>query len=240
MKKLTLILQSKGGAGKSTLAYLLANKSVLLKNDKTVFFDLDNESLSSSKQLKFVNTSSYNLIDEESKHIDRTKLDIFIDEFIEQNEFSHAICDFGAASSQQFSNYLSDDGSLEIINDYMDGGELVFEIICVICGDNSFSSSMDYCIKLFENMGANNFKIFIAKNNFYRYSEDQNNTIEKVSKEINAEVFTFGILGNISSGALIQDIVEHMKNGESVIEKGKRSTQIRYKTTLKNLPYEFS
>ena len=63
MVKLFFILQSKGGVGKSAYTYNLANKSIQAKVE-ALFLDLDNETKTSEKQLRFVQSNSYNLIDE--------------------------------------------------------------------------------------------------------------------------------------------------------------------------------
>ena len=77
MKKMNFILQSKGGSGKSMLAYLLALKNE--DNLLTYFIDFDSSVKSSTQQLKFLQGrtparfAKMNLLDERGK-IDRQRL----------------------------------------------------------------------------------------------------------------------------------------------------------------------
>ena len=109
-----IIIQEKGGVGKSYFAKLLYLK--LLKQSKQfTIVDCDNASLSISKfgaattnKLKKAGIPEkpdlkvYKLLNKEQK-IDRTKFDDFLDLLVTTNH--DIIADFGAATSEQFLYY---------------------------------------------------------------------------------------------------------------------------------------
>ena len=80
MKKITFIVQSKGGVGKSAFTYMLAN--INQNAESTIFVDMDNETNTSQNQLKFVKVISHKLIDQKTKNIDRAAFDTFFEDFI--------------------------------------------------------------------------------------------------------------------------------------------------------------
>lgn len=237
MKKLTFVIQSKGGVGKSALTYMLANKLYDTDRfDKTLFVDMDDETRTTSNQLQFATINSLNLISQKTKQIDRSLLDKFFVTFVEQEEFEHAICDMGATTSEQFQRFLEDEGSLEIMEALTKDLGLTLEILCVVAGDNSFKSSATFCHKIFDGLGEL-AELKIVKNTLFNYSEAQDKELNKLAKTYNAEVMEFGLLGKSSGEGSLKEIKELMQEGKAAIKESSFTTKIRFNKGLENFPY---
>jgi len=133
MKKMNFILQSKGGSGKSMLAYLLALKNE--DNPLTYFIDFDSSVKSSTQQLKFLQGrtparfAKMNLLDERGK-IDRQRLFENL-QILAQKPYEEFFLDFGAPESEQFTSLFSKDYTIEEFKQIADelDVEFIFNIV---------------------------------------------------------------------------------------------------------------
>ncbi|MCC9138863.1 AAA family ATPase [Pontibacter silvestris] len=239
MKKITFIAQSKGGVGKSALTYMIANKIYRNKDRflKTVFVDMDNETNTSATQVQFGQVNELELINPKTRLMDRSRLDKFFKEFALQEEFEHAVCDMGATTSEQFLNFLSDEGTLQVMQLITGQLDIKLEILCIVAGDNSFNSSASFCGKLFKGIQGH-AELRIIKNNLFDYSDAQQKELEKMARAYNASVIEFGLLGNMVIGESIDEIKRLMQDGKAAIEDGSLFTKVRYKKAVEDFQYE--
>jgi hypothetical protein len=235
MVKLFFILQSKGGVGKSAYAYNLANKSIQAGVD-ALFLCFDNETKTSEKQLKFVSSSSYNLIDEKSKQIDRTKLDAFFEEIAEQKNYEYVFCDMGATSSEQFLKYINNDEG-KIVLEALKELEIDLSIHCVVGGDNTYPACADFCDNMFEHTHGLTENVIVLNKKF-EYDKRQMNDVHKLSQKYGAKITDFNIINEVGSRGVSQ-IHKLMELGEAAILDAPLITKKRYEASLNNMQFEF-
>jgi len=145
-----LILQEKGGVGKSYFAKMLM--LLLLKDEKAFKIrDCDNASLSLSKfvskvlgklgnRKKLIDAEAIDFLNEKQK-IDRSKFDIFLEELA--NDEKDTIVDFGAATSEQFLYYAAENKG--IVDDLSAMGISIF---VVASGDTTWQDCFAYIKKI--------------------------------------------------------------------------------------------
>lgn len=145
-----LVLQEKGGVGKSyfcKLLYLLLYK----KGKPFKVCDCDNASLSLSKFVSktlsklgpdqsMVEAEAIDFLNEKQK-IDRSKFDIFLEELL--NETKDTIVDFGAATSEQFLYYAMENRGM--LDDLQDMG---ISIYVVTAGDTTWQDCFSFIKKI--------------------------------------------------------------------------------------------
>lgn len=231
MKKLTFVVQSKGGAGKSALTYLLANK--YKDNDTIMFVDMDNETKTSSLQLAFAHrTMSHNLIDDNTKNIDRAGFDKFFEEFINGKTITSAVCDMGGTSSEQFLIFLKNDGGADMLEALISMNVEV-QVLCVVAGMNAFPSSSNYCRDLFKELSEISLiQKVIIKNNFNAFTEEQNSALVKLSKATKSIIEEFNIVPNNVPGTLAE--VHGLMEQGKPLSDAKTFTKIRLKKSIDN------
>lgn len=174
MKKIHFILQSKGGAGKSFLTYLLALKEEA--NEKALFVELDSSTKSSTKNLRFLagrtpaRFAELSLLDDRRKIV-RDKLIAGVEGLNKLEGYESIYCDCGAPESEQFPALVSYDLKAKDLKDFADylGVKFVFHI--VVAGGTSYVSCVDYMQQLVSNLGGL-FEIYIEINEttFYGFS----------------------------------------------------------------------
>ena len=229
MKTITFILQSKGGVGKSAFVYLLANKYNYVT--EFVVVDMDNETNTAVKQTQFVKTLKHNLIDSKTKNIDRAAFDNFLEDFINTDKITSAICDCGATTSEQFLVFLQEAGT-EILKSVIEMNINV-QICCVVPGLNAFPASADYCRNLFKNIDIPEIKKYIVKNNYFEFSDEQNEALAKLAKVTNAKIQEFNIVPNNVPGTL-KEVHALMEAGKS-FDDAKTFTKIRVKQSIEEI-----
>lgn len=235
MKRVHFVLQSKGGVGKSTYTYMLANLAV--KNEiKSLFIDMDNETDTSLTQLGFIGAKTFNLVDHKTKQIDRTKIDSFFQGIIEQDKYSSIICDLGATSSEQFLKYLENPETKDIMQALGEMG-IELNLHCILGGDNTFPACSNFCSELFAK--TKTFaKNFIVRNELYNYSDAQEKNIKQISKAVGAPINSFNLI-NESGSSSLNEVLGLMENGVPAISDAQMFTKIRFKTNLEKLVFEF-
>jgi len=140
-KKNVLILQSKGGAGKSYFTQLLALYAQS-RNRKTHFIDADNSSASTTKYFEKIKDrkgnlllyKNVNLLSSDNR-IDRSKLDYLMEDL---SRHAPCVVDFGAASSDQMMHWMKDNDYVEMIK------ELDVAIFLIMAGGNSILECVEF------------------------------------------------------------------------------------------------
>lgn len=228
MKKITFIVQSKGGVGKSAFTYMLAN--INQNAESTIFVDMDNETNTSQNQLKFVKVISHKLIDQKTKNIDRAAFDTFFEDFIISDKVKSAICDMGASSSEQFLVFLRDDSGAEMLQELKEHG-VTIQVCCVVAGSNAFPSSAEYARELVKAIGErDNISKIIVKNNYFSFSDEQEKALSKLSQISKTILIDFNIVPNNVPGT-VREIHSLMEEGMP-IENAKTLTKLRLKPSL--------
>lgn len=209
MKKVIFIAQSKGGAGKSVLTWLLSEK-----HPEAVIFDMDDATKTTTSQLAYRNPMSVSFLND-ANIIDRT----IISEFFEQlanGKKDLYICDLGASISEQLSFYMKEHGS------YLADGlkELGIDLVIytVVGGLNIFKATSNYAKELYESIEADantfiGFKIY--KNLYYRFAEEQNEALQNFADERCIPVLNFSI-SNDTGDTNMNRIKEVFNKGKGV------------------------
>lgn len=231
-KRVIFIAQSKGGVGKSVYTYNVAN--LLRKNkQKAFYFDMDNETNTSRDQLQFVNVIPYNLINAETKNLDRSKLNDFLDDLLEKEGEVLAVCDLGATSSEQFLQYLKSKPGKGLMQLYKES--IDFEIHCVLMGKNPYPACANYCEELFS-AAQGLADLYICKNNYYSFDEVQLKDIEDLKSTHGANEITFSIIEDNATTAL-ETVKQCMSNGNTAYCVAKPSVRFLYNDMLDNMNF---
>ncbi|PWJ34208.1 P-loop NTPase family protein [Sediminitomix flava] len=228
-KTINFITQSKGGVGKSTFTYMIANKVMKENATNAVFFDMDPESQSTLQLCDFTNPSKVDLLKSNESDIDRTKFDDFLYDFAEQTTYNECFCDMGAETSKHFVRYLQGDGVLEVIED-IKSMNIQVNVYCVLGGNGDFFPSIQYCEELF---GASKevFSPCIVMNRYYQYKVDAIDKINEVANQFDAEVREFRVLHEEGTEAMSQ-ILQIMGEGKPAYTEAKRGAKIRFNSVL--------
>jgi hypothetical protein len=136
--KVEIIVQSKGGVGKSFYTYF---RALSVPNENSLFIDVDSSTNTSSRQLKLIGPDRLETLSLLNKK-DVIVRDTFIGylEDISKTNFSILYFDFGAAESQQLPALFREIPMLELCNELR--LEVKFNVI--IGGGGAYKASIDY------------------------------------------------------------------------------------------------
>jgi hypothetical protein len=209
MKKLIFITQSKGGAGKSVLTFLLAEKY-----PEAAILDMDDATKTTTLQLAYRNPRQITFLNS-NKVIDRGLFNAFLEK-LSTAKSTLFIADLGASISEQLPFYISD------VNEFLPAVlhelEIELEIYTIIGGANIFTQTMTYLDTLVEAVD-NKFNIKIFKNDFYDFTEDQNTTLNQYSDAYQLDVIPFNISKDKNESTQLR-IKEVLKSGEGIDKAG--------------------
>jgi hypothetical protein len=164
-KKIYFITQAKGGAGKSVLAFMLAEKY----HDAAIL-DLDDATTTSIKQLAYRKPVKVSFLDPMTKRIDRGAFNGLFESVVEANARLF-IADLGASVAEQLPKYFSMNG-IDIITEVLGTSNIQLQIVCVVGGGNIFKATMEYLAELVGSTKGS-LEITVAHNGFYPCSEEQ-------------------------------------------------------------------
>ncbi len=230
--------QVKGGAGKSTYVYNVGNLTYD-KGLRWLFVDMDNEINATLKQLKYLKSVSYDLIDKETDSIDRQKLDAFFIRALKEadkkpDEVKTIVVDLGAHSSEQFLIYLQKRESLNIFKMASKKG-IEFHMHCVLNSRNGYQECSEYCESLFTATNGIS-KNHIAQNMQFSYTEVQQKDIETMSKTYNADVIKFNLISE-SGNAALDNVRDMMLKGLPMSESDDWAAISRYDDNLMTMNF---
>lgn len=178
--KYNIILQSKGGVGKSYLTY---NFSLLYEKDESIFFlDADASTKTSSttllKHLHGKNPArvgSINWISQNLK-IDRQLMLSDLEEYSKTN-YKTIIMDMGSTESQEFLNLIKNDYTLDEFKGFETYLQSTFVFNIVISGGAAYKPSTAYMNEIVNILkGQFEIVLFINENTF----ENQKELIEEI------------------------------------------------------------
>lgn len=209
--KVHLILQSKGGCGKSLLTWFLAN---LYANDESVvFMDIDESTKTSSSRLDSIlpkgQSIFYPILNEQKKLERELFLNLF--EKISRLSATNVFLDFGAPESEEFRKLLEfeiDSKNLMEELQYL-GIELI--LFVVVAGRDAFASCTRFLTSLSDLVdGTIPSKILMNEGTF---GGIEGIAIGKQNIEVlgHTAIFPFGNLGDSQSG---KDIIKIISNGQ--------------------------
>jgi hypothetical protein len=204
-KKIYFITQAKGGAGKSVLAFMLAEKY-----KEAIILDLDDATTTSIKQLAYRKPIRVSFLDQVTKRIDRGAFNGLFESIIEANK-ELFIADLGASVAEQLPKYLSMNG-VDLITDVLEASNIELQIVCVVGGGNIFKATMEYLAELVESTNGY-LDIIVAHNGFYPCSEEQQRVLIDFVKENDLTLTNFDLVKD--KGEIAMRTVENvLKNGK--------------------------
>ena len=204
-KKIYFITQAKGGAGKSVLAFILAEKY-----REAVILDLDDATTTSIKQLAYRKPVRVSFLDPVTKRIDRGAFNGLFESVIEANK-ELFIADLGASVAEQLPKYFSMNG-IDVIMEVLNASNIQLQIVCVVGGGNIFKATMDYLAELVESTNEY-LNITVAHNGFYPCSEEQQYVLHDFINDNNLLLVNFDLIKD--KGEIAMRTVENvLKNGK--------------------------
>jgi hypothetical protein len=223
MKTIHLILQAKGGVGKSLFTWFVANVE---KETKTSFIDLDESTHTSANRLESIvgNKRIRNVeILNDSKRLEREKI-IGLFESLSKAQSPNIYIDFGASESEEFKKLLEFDIPSGILKDEMIRMELDLRIFVVIAGRDAFISCFNY-FQLLSQQLSGHFKTVILLNEGTFGSAEAFEIVKTKLSSATIEYKCFGKLGESESG---KDVIKMLTDG-----KGEESLNLMGRITFK-------
>lgn len=157
MNKVHMILQGKGGVGKSLVASMLAQ--YYIENDRQSI-NIDTDPVNSTfKNYKSLNVIHIKLIDENQK-LDARNFDDLVETILAEN--ADFIIDNGASTFLPLANYMLDNKVPELITG--SGKELI--VHCIISGGQALLDTLSGLSSLLQQM-PQDAKIVVWKNEFF-------------------------------------------------------------------------
>jgi hypothetical protein len=204
-KKIYFITQAKGGAGKSVLAFMLAEKY-----KEAVILDLDDATTTSIKQLAYRKPIRVSFLDQVTKRIDRGAFNGLFESVIEANK-ELFIADLGASVAEQLPKYFSMNG-VDLITGVLEATNIELRIVCVVGGGNIFKATMEYLAELVESTNGY-LDVTVAHNGFYPCSEEQQRVLVDFVHENDLTLTNFDLVRD--KGEIAMRTVENvLKNGK--------------------------
>lgn len=214
MKNFYFNIQSKGGAGKSMLTYILALKHQ--EDEQTLFVDLDSSTQTSAKQLNFISKSGRLIktdIYDRTKKLDRERF-IEVLEGLNQLDKTDFYIDFGAPESEQLPGLFTIDFTVDEFKLIEQELKARFIFNVVMAGGPAYEPCFNY-LKNLTGIINGRFDMYAFANEFTFH--DYDNLLEAlrnftlVTKGLVKAVIPFGdfypdrrsgkiILGNIREG----------------------------------------
>lgn len=214
MKTVQLILQAKGGVGKSLFTWFVAHAE---KDSKTAFIDLDESTRTSANRLEsIVGNKRIRHVEilNDSKRLEREKI-ISLFESLSKAQSPNVYIDFGASESEEFRKLLTYDIPAEILSTELINLEIQLQIYVVIAGRDSFVSCYNYYENLIKYL-VNYFKTIILLNEGTFGSSEAIEIVKNKLIAENTDFKCFGKLGDSESGKDVIKILTEGKGEESL------------------------
>lgn len=225
MKTIHLILQSKGGVGKSLFTWFVAHAE---KETKTSFIDLDESTHTSANRLEsIVGNKRIRHVEilNDSKRLEREKI-IGLFESLSKAQSPNIYIDFGASESEEFKKLLEFDIPSDILKDEMIRMELDLRIFVLIAGRDAFVSCFNY-FQLLSQQLSGHFKTIILLNEGTFGSSEAFEIAKAKLSSVALEYKCFGKLGESESG---KDVIKMLTDG-----KGEESLNLMGRITFKKV-----
>ena len=225
-KRIIFITQSKGGSGKSLLAFMLAEKY-----KQAVILDLDDATGTTQLQLAYRKPIKVSFLDEQSKSIDRVAFNNLFRSITEKKE-SLFIADLGASVAEQLHNYFNAYG-VELIVKLLQATGIELEIVCVVNGANHFVQTSKNLLELVDSTKGK-LKVTVAYNQHFPFNGDQEKEMKKIVADHALTFFAFDLAQDRTPMSL--RIVENVLRAGKGIEGLDPFTAMYFETPIKELP----
>jgi hypothetical protein len=207
-KKIHFITQAKGGAGKSVLAFMLAEKY-----RDAIILDLDDATTTTMKQLAYRNPIKVSFLDPTTKRIDRGAFNGLFESTIEADK-ELFIADLGASVAEQLPKYFLMNG-IEMIEQLLQANNIQLQLVCVVGGGNIFKACMEYLSELTEATNGR-LVIIVAMNNFFPCSPEQTVLLKDFTYEYKLILINFDLAKD--KGEIAMRTVENvLKDGKGTL-----------------------
>lgn len=223
MKKVHLILQAKGGVGKSLFTWFVAHAE---KDTKTSFIDLDESTHTSSNRLEsIVGNKRIRQVEilNESKRLEREKI-ISLFESLSKAQTPNIYIDFGASESEEFRKLIEFDIPADILKEELIRMEIELKIFVVIAGRDAFVSCFNYYQMLSQHI-LNQFELTILLNEGTFGGTEATEIVKSKLCSTGISFKCFGGLGDSESG---RDVIKILTDG-----KGEESLNLMGRITFK-------
>ncbi|MET3129159.1 hypothetical protein ABID42_004281 [Arcicella rosea] len=225
MKQINLILQAKGGVGKSLFTWFVAQAE---KDKKTSFIDLDESTKTTANRLESVvgkNRIRHVDILNDYKRLEREKI-IALFESLSKVQSPTIFIDFGAAESEEFKKLLEFDIPAYILKEELSQMEIDLRFYIIMAGRDAFVACYSYYEKL-KLLIETHFQMIVLINEG-TFSDAETITLVK-QNFIGTEVMFkgFGNLGNAESG---KDVIKILTEG-----KGEDALNLMGKITFRKV-----
>ena len=223
MKKVHLILQAKGGVGKSLFTWFVAHAE---KDTKTSFIDLDESTHTSSNRLEsIVGNKRIRHVEilNESKRLEREKI-ITLFESLSKAQSPNIYIDFGASESEEFRKLIEFDIPAGILKEELIRMEIELKIFVVIAGRDAFVSCFNYYQMLSQHI-SNQFKLTILLN---EGTFGGTEAIEIVKSKLCSTGISFNCFGGLGDSESGRDVIKILTDG-----KGEDSLNLMGRITFK-------
>ncbi|NOT74416.1 MAG: hypothetical protein HOP08_05765 [Cyclobacteriaceae bacterium] len=205
--KIHFITQAKGGAGKSVLAFMLAEK-----HREAVILDLDDATTTTLKQLAYRQPVKVSFLDATTKRIDRGAFNGLFQSIIEAKK-ELFIADLGASVAEQLPKYFSING-VEMVIELLEQNDIHLQIVCIVGGGNIFKATMEYLAELVESTKGR-LEVIVAHNGFYPCSEEQKASLMEYVEANKLSLIQFDLVKD--KGEIAMRTVENvLKNGKGI------------------------
>lgn len=206
-KELKIIATKKGGAGKSTITYITAQRY-----PNATILDLDDEARSSCHQLAYLKPIAVTFIDPVTKRIDRNAFNNVF-ESIADSKGSLFIADAGASVSAELPKYLENAGVDNVV-EILQQSNIDLHIVSVVGGSNVFRETMEYTKELMD-LCNGKIRITIVPNGYYPMSQEQSAVMHKFAAEHNVPVVPFDLVKDKGELAL-RTVTSVMREGKGL------------------------
>ncbi len=225
MKQINLILQAKGGVGKSLFTWFVAQAE---KDKKTSFIDLDESTKTTSNRPEPVvgkNRSRHVDILNDSKRLEREKI-IALFESLSRVQSPIIFIDFGAAESEEFKKLLEFDIPAYILKEELSQMGIDLRFYIIMAGRDAFVACYSYYEKL-KLLIETHFQMIVLINEG-TFSDAETITLVKQNFIDTGALFKgFGNLGNAESG---RDVIKILTEG-----KGEDALNLMGKITFRKV-----
>ena len=224
MKQLIFVTQSKGGAGKSILAYLLAEKY-----PDAMVVDMDDATKTTTKNLSYRDPLYIKFLNK-SNTIDRGAFDEFL-EMVPEMAHDMIFCDMGASVSEQLPYYLKDNNM--ILDEALKALDVNLQIFCVIGGGNLFTSTMKYLSDLVDSVDGK-IPVTVFKNDYHWFNEGQEAQYAKYLKSRALPGYNFTV--SKDRNEITQNRIRAVLEAGNGIKNAKMFSRAYFTTAMKSLP----
>lgn len=217
-----LIIQAKGGVGKSFLTYLIAVKHE--DDNRRTFIDVDSSTKTSTAQLRFLaqkekRLAEIDLLDGYRK-IARDRL---FDSLQQLSELENDIfyLDFGAPESEQIPALLTIDLNQEELKEFEQYLDSAFVFHIVVAGGTAYTACIDYLLKIYQAVGSS-FRLvaWLNANTFQTFPQQKDELLD-VAARCNIPVESFGdIEPNTELAHKIIRTIERGEGREGILASG--------------------